>query len=317
MSRASPGSVLFTSYNTFDLFDSRQLSWREHYRRVVEVIRAVRPGILAVQEIRGARPRHALRLLGRDTGLTCEIPAAGRGPAQTALATGSRGYNCGLLWQPDLEVLPGSFRESGPGVLWHCAGWATFRLAGRLVRHGTFHATPFGRELRAEQNELLVSMLMNGPDGGLPALIGADWNAESADLVPGSGGARVLYEPGDPFAGVPWQEDMIHQCRVEDDAGTGARRHWVDRSAGQVLVDRGLTDAAAALRAPWQATCGHYPGDGFGSQGIMRRIDAIRVTSQVLPALRAHHVTDTERARRASDHLPVSVEYVPADIAPG
>lgn len=309
----------FTSYNTFDLFESRLPRGREHYRRVVEVIRDLNPDVLAVQEIRGADPAHArrnLRVLGRDTGLACEVPAAGRGEPRAALAAGSRGYHCGLLWRPGVEVLPGSFCESGPGVLWHCAGWATFRLGGRAVLHASFHATPFGRELRAEQNQILLSLLRAGPDGRLPMLVGADWNGESADLAPdAAAGAPSLYEPGDPFAGAAWREDMVHQCLVERDPDSGRPRHRVDRAAGQVLVDGGLTDAAAALRAPWQPTCGHYPGDGYGSAGIMRRIDAIRVSPHLLPALRSHSVADTDLTRRASDHLPVSVDYDPAAIA--
>ena len=304
----------FTSYNTLDLFDSRRPRGREHYRQVVDVIADLRPDVLAVQEIRGSTPQQAgqsLRLLARDTAMTCEIPAAAGAGSQVALAAGSRGYHCGLLWQPDIPVVPGSFRESGPGTLWHSAGWATFRPGGRLVRHASFHATPFGRELRAEQNTLLLTLLLSGPDGGLPLLAGADWNGESADPRPGgSSGAPELYEPGDPFAAASWRADMIHQCQLDP----GGARHRVDRSAGQVLLDGGLTDAAAALAAPWQPTCGHYPGDGYGSQGIRRRIDAIRVTGQVLPALRSHHVTDTALTRRASDHLPVTVEYDPAAI---
>jgi endonuclease/exonuclease/phosphatase family metal-dependent hydrolase len=306
--------VLFTSYNTFDLFQVRRERDREHYRQVVDVVRGLRPDVLAVQEIRGTRPEQAaqrLRVLASDTGMACEVPAAGHGEPRVALAAGSRGYHCGLLWRPGLEVVPGSFRESGPGVLWHSAGWLTFRLDGRLVRHASFHATPFGRALRAEQNARLLALLTRGPDGGLPLLIGADWNGESADLVPdAASGAPVLYEPGDPFAAATWREDMIHQCSLEP----GDARHRVDRAAGQVLVAGGLTDVAAALRAPWQATCGHYPGDGYGSQGIVRRIDAIRVTRPVVPALRSHRVTDTELTRRASDHLPVSVGYDPAAI---
>jgi endonuclease/exonuclease/phosphatase family metal-dependent hydrolase len=311
--------VLFTSYNTLDLFQSRLPRGREHYRQVVDVITGLRPDVLAVQEIRGASPPQArqwLRLLARDTAMTCEVPAPGDGEPQVALAAGSRGYHCGLLWQPDLAAVPGSFRESGPGTLWHSAGWVTFRLGGRLVRHATFHATPFDRELRAQQNSLLLTLLSAGPQGRLPLLIGADWNAESADLVTtGASGPAGLYEPGDPFAAVPWRADMIHQCRVEHDAVSGTSRHRADRTAGQVLVDGGLTDAAAALQAPWQATCGHYPGDGYGSQGIRRRIDAIRVTRPVVPALRSHQVTDTPLARTASDHLPVSVSYDPAAIS--
>jgi hypothetical protein len=37
----------------------------------------------------------------------------------------------------------------------------------------------------------------------------------------------------------------------------------------------------------------------------------------VIPALRAHRVTDTDLTRQASDHLPVTVEYEPAAIAAG
>jgi len=38
------------------------------------------------------------------------------------------------------------------------------------------------------------------------------------------------------------------------------------------------------------------------------------VTRPVLGALRGHHVTDTELTRRASGHLPVTVEYLPAAL---
>jgi hypothetical protein len=315
-----PGSVLFSTYNTLDLFDSRGSAGRDHYQLVTEVIRGLDADVLAVQEIRARKPdaaRARLRRLAADTGLHCVVPeASGRGPGQTALAIGSLGYHCGLMWRAGIEVVPGSFRESGPGRLWHCAGWATFRLGGRLVRHGAFHATPFDRGLRTEQSRLLVTMLMRTPDGSQPLLIGADWNGESADRVAEADtGADRLYEPRDPYAGLPWFEDLAHQCDSGHDEH-GVRWHRVDRSAGEVLLAGGLVDAAAALQAPWQPTAGHFPGDGYGSRGITRRIDAIRVTRQVLPALRAHYVTDTSLTRRASDHLPVSVKYVPADIAP-
>jgi endonuclease/exonuclease/phosphatase family metal-dependent hydrolase len=81
-----------------------------------------------------------------------------------------------------------------------------------------------------------------------------------------------------------------------------------------VLWAGGLHDAAAALRSPWQATTGHHHSDGYAAHGVRRRIDAIRVTSGVLGALRAHHVTDTELTRKVSDHLPVTVDYVPSAV---
>jgi len=316
MPGTSPDSVTFTSYNTMDLFESRLPRAQLHYISVVELIRTLRPDVLAVQEIRG-RPRQStiwLRTLAYDTGMKCEIASGRRGEPEVALAIGSHGYHSGLLWQPGTDVVSGSFRETEPGRLYHSAAWLTFRFDGRLVRLASFHATPFDRELRARENSALLSMLTEGPGGDLPLLIGGDWNAESADLVlDESTGKHVLYEPGDPFAGAAWQDDMIHQCYFsEEPDGT---RHWVDRSAGEVLRDGGLHDAAAVLRAPWQATSGHFPGDGYGAVGILRRIDAIRVTEDVVPALRKYRVVDNDKARRASDHLPVTVEFVPADIA--
>jgi endonuclease/exonuclease/phosphatase family metal-dependent hydrolase len=316
MPATTPEAVRFSSYNTQDLFETRTLRAQAHYRDVVQVILALRPDVLAVQEIRGQphQARNNLRILAYDSGMKCEVPGLGRDKPVTALATGSHGYHSGLLWRPGTEVIPGSFRDT-PERLWHSAGWATFRFGGRLVRHASFHATPFDREVRTRENARLLTLLADDPDGQLPLLIGADWNAESADLVPDeASGGQILYEPGDPFADAPWQEDMEHQCCFADEPD-GTRRHWVDRSAGEVLLAGGLHDAAAALRAPWQATSGHFPGDGYGAAGIRRRIDAIRVTADVLPALRAYRVIDNDRVKQASDHLPVSVEYVPADIA--
>lgn len=310
--RSSPDSVLFGSYNMLDLFESRGSVGRNHYELVIQVIRDLDVDVLAVQEIKADQARTARARLGRlaaDVGMQCVIGDPGGRAGRIALATGSRGYHCGLMWRSEIDVVPGSFRQSGAGQLWHGAGWATFRLGGRLVRHGVFHATPFGRELRTQQNKVLLEMLAADPDAGLPLLIGADWNCESADLVRDEATGRYeLYEPRDPFAAVSWTEDMIHQCAFDHDE-SGAIRHWVDRSAGEVLSAGGLVDAAAALRARWQPTVGYFAGDGYGDRRIVRRIDAIRVTRDVLPALRGYLVTDTGLARRASDHLPVSLEY--------
>jgi endonuclease/exonuclease/phosphatase family metal-dependent hydrolase len=320
MPRTSSACAVFASYNMLDLFESGESAGPDHYDLVTEVIGDLDADVLAVQEIRAGSPASArarLRRLAADVGMQCVVPGSGvrAGRARTALAAGSRGYHCGLMWRAGSEVVPGSFRESGAGKLWHSAGWATFRFGGRLVRHGVFHATPFGRELRARENHVLLAMLAASQDAHLPLLVGADWNCESADRVRDEpDGPARLYEPRDPFAHVTWADDMVHQCGFSRDEH-GARRHWVDRSAGEILVAAGLTDAAAALRAPWQPTVGYFPGDGYGDRGIVRRIDAIRLTRQVLPALRGYRVTDTALARRASDHLPVSVEYQPADIA--
>jgi hypothetical protein len=112
---------------------------------------------------------------------------------------------------------------------------------------------------------------------------------------------------------VDWFEDLVHQCEWDYDE-QGRRRHRVDRTAGDVLWAGGLHDAAAVLRAPWQPTAGHHRDDAYGARGVRRRIDGVRVTAEMVPALRAHRVTDTGLTRRASDHLPVTVEYDPSAI---
>ena len=210
------------------------------------------------------------------------------------------------------DMMSGSYL---PGHFWHSLAAVTLQVGGRRIRHAAFHATPFGRLLRADQNERLVAML-TGPRGSLPLLIGADWNTESADrVVDEASGRWVLYEPRDPYEGAAWFDDMIYQCEWDYDE-RGERRARADRRPGDVLWAGGLHDAAAALRAPWQPTVGHHKYDRYGAAGISRRIDAVRVTRHVLPALRAYHVTDTELTRAASDHLPVTIEYDPAAVTP-
>jgi endonuclease/exonuclease/phosphatase family metal-dependent hydrolase len=307
--------VLFTSYNALDLFLDGSPRGQERYQLVVDTIRGIGPDVLAIQEVRARdedTARRRLCQLARDTGLRCLVPGRSGDPARPALAVGSHGYHVGLLWREGIEPVPGSL-VSRSQDFWHALATVVLDLGGRRVRHGAYHAPPFGRRARADESEVLLAAITRS-GAGLPALVGADWNAESADRVPaGRDGRWRLYEPGDPYAGVGWFPDMAYQCDLEYDE-QGRPRHRVDRSAGEVLWAGGLYDAAAALRAPWQPTTGHHPSDPYGRRGVRRRIDAIRVTGDVVGALRAHQVTDSDRARRASDHLPVSVEYVPAAI---
>lgn len=315
--RTAQGSIVFATYNTLDLFLGDSPRRRARHALVVEAIRDLGADVLAVQEIRAGDEETAarrLRQLADETGLECLAPGAAGAPARPALAAGAHGYHLGLLWRPGIEPVPGSLRPAGRDF-WHGLGWITLDV-GTRVRHATYHAPPFGRNARADEAELVAALLARS-GGGVPALVGADWNGESADRVPaGSAGGRRLYEPKDPFAGVTWFADMAHQCGWDYDR-RGRRRHWADRRAGEALWAGGLRDAAAALRAPWQATTGHYPDDRYGVHGVHRRIDGVRVTAEVVAALRGHHVADTERTRRASDHLPVAVEYVPSAITAG
>ena len=306
--------VRFGTYNMLDLFGSDSDAARRHYETVVAVIRSVDPDVLAVQEILapdGPTAASRLRQLARDAGLRCEVTGPAGSPGrQAALAVGGHGYHVGLMWRDDIEAVPGSLRLAGGGDFWHGLAMVTLDVGGVLVRHGSFHATPFGRGLRADQNERLVAAVTRPQ--ATPTLIGADWNTESADRIPAAGGWE-LYEPGDPYAAVEWFDDLIYQCEWDYDE-RGRRRHWADRRPGDVLWAGGLHDAAALLRARWQPTAGHHPEDVYGAHGVLRRIDGVRVTLPVAGAVRAHHVLDTALTKAASDHLPVTVEYLPTAV---
>ena len=315
--RTSTDSVLFTTYNVLDLFQDDSPAGHEHYRLIIESIRGLGTDVLAVQEIRAQDQESArarLRKLADDVGMECVVPGRAGGAGRGAVAMGPHGYHAGLLWRDGIEPVPGSFRGYGEGDFWHSLACVTLDAGGALVQYAAHHATPFGRRLRADQNERLVAALTN-PAGGLPVMVGADWNTESADRVYDQGsGNWVLYEPRDPFAELDWSDDFVYQCEWDYDS-RGHRRHRADRRPGDVLWAGGLHDVAAALRAPWQATAGHHRDDPYGARGISRRIDGVRVTRQLLGALRACGVEDTGLTRRASDHLPVTVEYVPSAIA--
>jgi endonuclease/exonuclease/phosphatase family metal-dependent hydrolase len=310
--------VLFGTYNLLNLFGGDTAADRRHYEMIVEVIRGLDADVLAVQEVLAPDEGLAfgrLRQLADDTGMSCVVPAAGGASERVALAAGSHGYHVGLMWRAGIEPVPGAFRGSRAGEFWHSLASVTLDVGGTLVRHAAYHASPFCRIQRADQNERLVASLTRPagrPPTVVPAVVGADWNTECADRVP-DGDSWPLYEPGDPYAGVEWFGDMVYQCEWDYDE-RGLRRHRADRRPGDVLFAGGLYDAAAVLRAPWHATAGHHPDDVYGMHGVSRRIDAVRVTGQVRGALRGYHVTDTEPTRAASDHLPVSIEYAPADL---
>lgn len=317
MQRTSPTSVLFTSYNLLNLFAGDSTEDRQHYELITGVIRALGTDVIAVQEILASDSDsdsdtavRRLRQLADDAGMHCEVPGAG-GARDAALAFGGHGYHVGLMWRDGIEPVPGSLRCYGGRDFWHGLAVVTLDVGGTLIRHGTFHATPFSRGLRADQNERLVAAITR-PEGGPPVLVGADWNTECADRIL-VGQEWDLYEPADPYAGVDWFADLIYQCQWDYDE-QGRRRHWADRRPGDVLWAGGLHDVAALTGADWQATTGHHPHDVYGAHGVRRRIDSIRVTEPLAAAMRAHQVLDTAQTRAASDHLPVTVEYLPGAV---
>ena len=257
----SPRAIRFSTYNMLDLFAGDPGGQSGHYRVVVEAIRALRADVLAVQEIKAPgieAGQQRLRKLADDTGLRCLVPGSGQGEAVPALGLGSRGYHVGLLWRDGIGPAAGSLPRRH-NHFWPALTWVSFDLGGPVVRHAAYHAPPFGRKIRADQNEVLVASLAR-PGTRVPTLVGADWNGESADRVLDERtGAWCLYEPGDPYAQVGWFEDMVHQCEWDYDA-LGNRCHRVDRTAGDVLWAGGLHDGAAPPCAPWQDTSGTQPG---------------------------------------------------------
>jgi endonuclease/exonuclease/phosphatase family metal-dependent hydrolase len=313
--------VKFTTYNLLNLFAADTAEDRQHYETITAVIRGLDADVLAVQEILApdaATAAERLRRLADDAGMRCEVPASAGsagpsgagagGGSEIAVAFGGHGYHVGLMWREGIEPVPGSLRCYGGRDFWHGLALVTLDVGGTRIRHGSFHATPFSPGLRADQNVRLVAAVTR-PAREPPALVGADWNSESADRIP-DGRAWNLYEPADPYAGVDWFTDLVYQCQWDYDE-RGRRRHWADRRPGDVLWAGGLHDAAAVTGADWQPTTGHHPADVYGAHGVRRRIDAVRVTGPLVPALRAHRVHDTELTRAASDHLPVTVEYLP------
>jgi endonuclease/exonuclease/phosphatase family metal-dependent hydrolase len=294
--------VRFATYNTLNLFESDSPDERERYDRVVEVIRGLNADVVAVQEIIAPDVETAaarLRTLADDVGMECAYE-----PDRPAIAAGRQRFHVGLLWRAGLSVVPGSFRVYGAADFWHALAKITFVIDGRRVQHASHHATPFGRRMRADQMERVVAV-MTRTEGGPPRLVGADWNCISADRR--SDGS--YYDP-DPYADSEWYPELIHQTVWGYDE-RGRRWHRADREPGEVLCAGGLADAAVVLDRQWEATVGHWKTDNpFGS----RRIDGVRVTAEVVPALRTIEVTRTDLAISASDHLPVTVTYDTADL---
>lgn len=293
------------SYNLFNYGASQDINETRRRDRLHAQIRALQPDVLAVQEIwadgddKAARASTLVHELADATGLTCDLP-----DGQTSVAIGNLPFHTALLWAPGIEAT--GWRECSGTQLFHSLGRADLTIDSQLIRYASFHATPFGRYRRADEAERVVS-LMNRPDDRPPGLIGADFNCVHADLQPGG----EWYYDHNPLShiDVDWHPDFIHQC--EWWRHDGALRFRATRETGEVLVAGGLVDAAAHLEAEWQRTCGHWPtGDPYPD----RRIDAIKATADLLPALRAYHVEDTAETTSISDHLPVVVDYDPTAI---
>ncbi|MGW5789210.1 endonuclease/exonuclease/phosphatase family protein [Saccharopolyspora sp. NPDC003752] len=327
-------AVRFGTYNLLNYAESDTAEAIARYERVHDVIRGASVDVLAVQEIIADDPANEddgpgkaglagkrLAQLAEATGMEYQ-----HSPGKPAIAVGNHRFHVALLWKPGISPAGGFRAFSGTNV-WHSLVALNLDVgAARPIQHASFHATPFGRYRRSDEFERVLS-IMTRPDNRPPGLIGADWNSVSADRVFRPGWIseddgepdRWVYYDHDPYTGrgpdgrrKEWHHDLVYQTKWEYTA-TGELRWWADREPGEVLYagGLGLRDVAAALDAPWQATGGHWPeGDPFGE----RRIDAIRVTQDVIPALRAYKIAGTDLAFDASDHLPVLVDYDPTAI---
>lgn len=269
---------------------------------------------------KAGRAAWRLRTLAEATGLRCEYERN-----RPAVAVGSRRFHPGLLWSDELSPAGRFAVVSGRAL---CHAYVQLDLdvgAVEPVCHASYQARPDGLRQRADEAEAVLKRVFRHPHRR-GFLLGLDRNGVPADF-PGwpprvSDTARTWREydhdpyhvrHGEPCRSVDWDREFIFQCRTWWNAD-GTRGWEADRTAGRILRDGGLVDAAAALDVPWAATVGHWPGDDACGP---RRIDSVLVTPDVVPGLVSGEVIASDLARSASDHLPFVVRYVPTAIVTG
>lgn len=324
---AGDSLMRFGTYNLEKLFSSDSPAEIERQDLVCDVIRGLDVGILAVQEIHArSAGLAAARLveLARRVNMTAyhSEPAWDADPEhgihKIAIGISPHDLHIGLLWRPDrVDVVPGTFRSYPNETMHHGLIKMTFRVRGTdgnlyEVQHGSTHLTPFGPYAARADEAVRVASAFTRPRNHPPGLVGGDWNTTLADRTPDGS----YYDP-DPYRDYPWNPAFVYQCHRERDATGRLTRWWANRTTGEALLDGGLLDARVALHnttadtggVPWQATAGHRSDTvDFGP----RRIDGIRCTADVVPALRTVTTISSDIAARASDHLPEVVEYDPA-----
>lgn len=335
--------IRFFTYNLFCYGPTATAEERQRRERVHRVLAGVRAAadragdglVVAVQEVIASDPvapgdlpksvlaGQRLMELADATKLDCEYMAG-----KPAIAIGGQRHHLGLLWNDRVEPVGALLRTIGGPRLWHALQMMPFEVGTSTpVLHANYHAPSVDLNRKAGEAEQVRSALLD-PRIGLPVLAAGDWNFTGADLVlrrsydPEENDRWVLYDH-DPHlvtgrnrqSRVEWHPEFVHQCIITvDNLG---RLHWeVDRRPGQVLYYGGLRDAAAALDAPWKPTVGHWPGDAMGA----RRVDAVRVSGDVVDALVSHDVLDQPLEdgldpATASDHLGALVIYDPTRIS--
>ncbi|MCC3766093.1 endonuclease/exonuclease/phosphatase family protein [Streptomyces sp. UNOC14_S4] len=302
-------NVRFGTYNLYKLAIPRAQEERNRYEQVVRSIRTMGVHVLAVQEIIGAEPDDGAKVLWQladDTGLTCTTapdPTTGTS-AGPALASSQHHFHTGLLWHPDLTAVPGGWRAyNGAPDFWHSLATLVLDAGGPPVKFASFHADPFRPDWRYNEARRVTSAFR----AGVPGAIGADWNAISADHRTDG----TLFDD-DPYTAQD-HIDLEYQVEWREDPTAPPK---ADRRASEVLRRGGLLDTAAVLDVPWEPTTGHWTdGQGDPDRWGPRRIDTIRITDHLVPALRAHRTVRTPDTLAASDHLPVVVDLALAEVA--
>ncbi|MFF2374788.1 hypothetical protein ACFVUW_10430 [Streptomyces xiamenensis] len=290
----------------------------DRYERIVHVISDMDPDVIAVQEILGSTPYLAgdgLLQLAADTGLTCNTiqRPVYEDAARPALASAvnheryderdvnRRRYHTGLMWRPGIAPVPGGWRHYSDGRdFWHSLATLILDCGGPKIKVASFQGDPFRPDHRFNEARRVVSAFR---DRSIPGVIGMDANGASSDRR-----ADGEFYDADYCVDATNFEDLVYQAEWNDDPDAPS---VVDRRAAEVMRRGRLHDVAPALAAPWEATTGHWTGENGGTADPWgpRRIDHIRLTPHLLPGVRGYTAWRTPDSLRASDHLPVVVDF--------
>lgn len=151
----------FATYNAFNLYEERRGPELARYDQVAEVIVGLDADVVAIQEIRTDHAPSAGDLLAKiaeAAGMTAAVTPAwwteddAQNPTY-AIAPGAHTFHTGLMWRPGagIEPDPRTLQTWGAGTFFHSLIRLTLRLDGKPVGFASYHAAPFGRQMRADQ----------------------------------------------------------------------------------------------------------------------------------------------------------------------
>lgn len=214
-------------------------------------------------------------------------------------------YHVGLLWNPAVKPVPGGWRAyNGIPDFWHALATLKLDFGGIQIKCGSFHHDPFRPNWRYNEARRVTSAFI-----GQLGVVGMDANGVSADRTR----SGELYDR-DPYT--EQDHDLLeYQIQWREDPSQPPK---ADRDAAELMRRQGLLDTAPLAEAPWEPTTGHLVGpDGTADPFDPRRIDVIRVTRPLAPAVRSHRTIRTSTSLKASDHLPVLAQIAVDSVQPG